>query len=71
MLNIYLGIAPIGFRDFVIGTGFGNKEMDKTETLEFIDSIIEGQLDSTFHLLVKQMLHVSDLAETHPFVPEE
>ena len=70
-LDIFLAIEPIAFRDHVIGLCFGNKEMDKTEMLEFIDSSIEGQADSTFHLLVKQLLHISDLAETHPFVPEE
>lgn len=71
MLNIFLAIKSIASRDFVIGLCFGNKGMDKAEMLAFIDSEIDGQLDSTFHLMVKQMLHRADLEEEYPFIPTE
>jgi len=69
MLDIYLAIEPIAFRDHVVGLIFGNKGMAKDEMDSFVDSIVAGQLDDTFHLLVKQMLHTCELMEQNPFIP--
>lgn len=70
-LDVYLSIEPIAFREHVVGLIFGENEMEKAEIFDFVDSIIEGQLDDGFNLLVKQMLHNSNLMEKYPFIPDE
>jgi len=56
MLDIYLSIENIGFRDYVVGMVFGEKGMDKADIIEFVETIIKGQLDGDLRLRVDSML---------------
>jgi len=67
MLDIYLAIENIGFRDYVVGLVFGEKGMDKATMIDFVESIIRGQLNDNFRLRVESMLDdekILDLART-------
>ena len=44
-LDIFLGIEPIGMRDFVVGLGFGTDDMTRADIESYVANIIKGQLD--------------------------
>ena len=71
MLNLLIGIEPLGFRDYVCGLVFGEKSMSKDEMVSFVDSIVAGELEENFELLVKQMFHEAAVFEANPYIPGE
>ena len=62
-------IGNLGFRDFVIGTIFGNNAMSKSDIEAYVESYVSSQLDDTFYLLVQQMIHRNQVNEANPFIP--
>ena len=61
MLDIFLVIEPLAFRNHVVGLPFGEKSMPKSVIDNYVDSIVSGRIiDDKFHLLVNDMMLDAD-----------
>ena len=70
MLDCFIAIEPIGFRNYLVGLIFGDKSWSRSEVEDYVDSIIGGLIHNDFAISVKSMLHASAVTEAYPFDPQ-